>query len=72
MDNVNNNKFLSAIKTLKSPTPEYVFSGSMDNETVFNSVKWKTGEDGSGMAVLSDTPPSGITWTAVKTEMDKL
>ena len=72
MDNGNNNKFLSAIKTLKSPTPEYVFNGSMDNETVFNSVKWKTGEDGNGLAILSDTPPSGITWTAVKTEMDKL
>ena len=68
----NNDKFASAVKTLKSPTPEYVFSGSMDNETVFNSVKWKTGEDDSGMAILSDTPPSEITWTKVKEEMDKL
>ena len=68
----NNDKFASAIKTLKSPTPEYVFSSSMDNETVFNSVKWKTGEDGNGMAILSDTPPSEITWTKVKEEMDKL
>ena len=68
----NNDKFLSAIKTLKSPTPEYVFSGSMDNEKVFNSVKWKTGEDNNGMAILSDTFPSEITWTKVKEEMDKL
>ena len=44
----------------------------MNNETIFNTVKWKTGEDGNGSAVLSDTPPSGITWTKVKAEMDKL
>ena len=58
--------------TLVSPTPEYTYQGNMDNETVFNSVKWKTGEDSNGSAVLSDTPPSGISWSAVKTEMDKL
>jgi len=68
----NDYKFCKAVATLVSPTPEYTYQGNMDNETVFNSVKWKTGEDSNGSAVLSDTPPSGISWSAVKTEMDKL
>jgi len=69
---INDDKFCKAVATLVSPTPEYTYGGSMNNETIFNTVKWKTGEDSNGSAVLSDTPPSGITWTKVKTEMDKL
>ena len=44
----------------------------MDSEEKFNSVKWKTGEASNGEAILNDTPPSGVNWSAVKTEMDKL
>ena len=67
-----NNKFSQALTNLYNPVPEYVFSGTMDSEEKFNTVKWKTGEDSNGSAVLSDTPPSGINWNAVRTEMDNL
>ena len=68
----NDFKFSKALTNLYNPIPEYTYEGHMDSETVFNSTKWKTGEDENGNAIFSDTPPSGITWTAVKAEMDNL
>jgi|TARA_R100001460_G_scaffold28117_1_gene56417 hypothetical protein len=67
-----NIKFSQALTNLYNPVPEYVFSGTMDSEEKFNSVKWKTEEASNGEAILNDTPPSGVNWSAVKTEMDKL
>ena len=42
-------------------------------ETLFNKVRWVTGESSDGTAIETTTNPhSEITWTKVKTEMDKL
>ena len=45
-----------------------------ETEEEFNSnVKWVTGKTKTDTAILSDTNPhSELTWTAIKTEMDKL
>ena len=70
MDNVT--KFVTAVRNLKAGT-EMAFNGEITNESEFNQVKWKTGEDSDGGMISTTTcPHSEITWTKVKTEMDKL
>mgnify|MGYP001162474208 FL=1 len=52
-------------------TYEYYIRGNVTNETEFNNnVKWVTGKDSNGLATFGDKPDA-VTWTKVKTEMDK-
>ena len=70
MDNVT--KFVTAVRKLKADA-EMAFNGEITNESEFNQVKWKTGEDSNGGMISTTTcPHSELTWTAVKAEMDKL
>jgi len=70
MDNVT--KFVTAVRKLKADA-EMAFNGEVTNESEFNQVKWKTGEDSDGGMISTTTcPHSELTWTAVKAEMDKL
>ena len=42
-------------------------------EDLYNKIEWVTGEDSNEIAITTTTNPhSEITWTKVKTEMDKL
>jgi len=68
-----NEKFQSAINTLKSGV-QYSYTGDVPvTEELFNNIKWTTGEDSVGLAIETTTcPHSELTWTAVKAEMDKL
>lgn len=68
-----NEKFQTAINTLKSGV-QYSYTGDVPvTEELFNNIKWTTGEDSIGLAIETTTcPHSEITWTAVKAEMDKL
>tara|TARA_R110002012_G_C11436298_1_gene590029 strand:- start:36 stop:251 length:216 start_codon:yes stop_codon:yes gene_type:complete len=69
----NNEKFQTAINTLKSGV-EYSYTGDVPTtEELFNQIKWKTGEDSAGLAIETTTcPHSEITWSLFKTEYDKL
>ena len=70
MDNIT--KFVTAVRKLKADA-EMAFNGEITNESEFNQVKWKTGEDSNGSMISTTTcPHSEITWTTVKEEMDKL
>ena len=70
MDNIK--KFVTAVRKLKADA-EMAFNGEITNESEFNQVRWKTGEDSNGSMISTTTcPHSEITWTAVKAEMDKL
>ena len=70
MDNIQ--KFVTAVRNLKADT-EMAFNGEITNESEFNQVKWKTGEDSDGGMISTTTcPHSELSWSAVKTEMDKL
>jgi len=66
-------KCTQAIKTLK-PDTQIVIYGHVNNEEDFNNnVKWITGTDESGSAILTNiNPHSEITYAKVKTEMDKI
>ena len=69
----NKNKFAQALHNLK--ITEWKFEGSNPtNETEFLArFKKVTGDDGSGGAVYTDDARKfGVTWTQIKTEMDKL
>ena len=64
--------FIKAIKILKSDC-QLSFLGTSIDETNFNKIKWVIGVEENGMAKTTTTcPHSEITWTKVKTEMDKL
>ena len=70
MDNVT--KFVTAVRKLKADV-EMAFNGDISNESEFNQVKWKTGEDSDGGMISTTTcPHSEITWTKVKAEIDRL
>ena len=70
MDNVT--KFVTAVRNLRADT-EMAFGGEITNESEFNQVKWKTGENSDGSMISTTTcPHSEISWTKVKEEMDKL
>jgi|TARA_X000001382_G_scaffold106517_1_gene81932 hypothetical protein len=68
-----NEKFQSAINTLKSGV-QYSYTGDVPvTEELFNNIKWTTGEDSVGLAIETTTcPHSEITWSLFKTEYDKL
>lgn len=67
-------KFATAINTLKSNVEYVVYTKTPETEEEYNSnVKWVTGKTETNKAILSDScPHSEITWTLLKTEMDKL
>ena len=68
----NTDKFLKAVRTLKS-NAELSLIAPIENENDFKKVLWNTGVDSNGSAIQSTTcPHSEISWTKVKTEMDKL
>jgi hypothetical protein len=69
----NNEKFQTAINTLKSGV-EYSYTGDVPTtEELFNQIKWTTGEDSVGLAIETTTNPhSEITFLLLKAEMDKL
>ena len=70
MDNIK--KFITATRILKSDV-EMVFNSEINTEEDFNKVQWVIGKDDSETAITTTTcPHSEITWTKVKTEMDKL
>ena len=51
---------------------QYAIYGEVTNEEEYNSnVKWVVADD-NGQAVFGTKPDDMPTWTAVKTEMDKL
>ena len=65
-------KCADAIRILKT-SAEFRFTGLIDSEDDFNKIEWVTGADENGDAITTTTNPhSELTWTAVKTEMDKL
>ena len=68
-----NEKFQSAINTLKSGV-QYSYTGNVPvTEELFNNIKWTTGADSVGLAIETTTcPHSEIDWTKFKTEYDKL
>mgnify|MGYP003108754911 FL=1 len=66
------NKFLSALKIVRPNTP-MSFVGEIETEEDFKKVNWETGIDENGFSITTNTcPHSEITWTKIKTEMDKL
>ncbi len=69
-------KFRKAVVTLKSSATFILDYGNDDTamtETLFNKVRWVTGESSDGTAITTKTNPySELSWSAVKTEMDKL
>jgi len=68
-------KFTQAVKILKNNAPftlRYNDETEM-SETLFDNIEWVTGEDSNKIAITTTTNPhTEITWTKVKTEMDKL
>ena len=73
MSDKDTDKFTQALQNLK--ITEWKFEGSdPTNETEFKArFKKITGDDGSGGAVYTnDASKFGVTWTQIKTEMDKL
>ena len=65
-------KLFIAIENLRNNT-ELTFRGLIVNENTFNSIEWNTGVNDNDEAITTTTNPhSELTWTAVKTEMDKL
>jgi len=68
----NHNKFYKALFILK-PNVEATVSEDINTEEDFNKVLWKTGENETGEAITTTTNPyAELSWSAVKTEMDKL
>ena len=59
-------KLFNAIETLKPNTP-LVLRGNVVSEETFNTIEWEV--DGN---FTTTNPHSELTWTKVKTEMDKL
>lgn len=66
------NKFWTAIKVLKSDV-ECTVNGKIETEDDYNNnILWNTGTDGENAICNTSCPHSEITWTKLKTEMDKL
>jgi hypothetical protein len=64
-------KFYIAVKTLKSDV-NFSYAGlPIETEEQFNNVQWITNGNSEAEAIVGDRPTE-ITWTKVKTEMDKL
>lgn len=66
-------KMVVAIQTLKTDCQFSFIGDDFSTEEHFNNIKWVTGEDENGTAITVDVcPHPEITWTKVKTEIDKL
>ena len=68
-------KFRKAVVTLKSSATFILDYGNDTTmtETLFNKVRWVTGESSDGTAIETTTNPhSEITWSLFKAEYDKL
>ena len=66
-------KFWTAVRILKSNVECNVKDNILTEDDFNNNIEWVTGVTGSGSAITTKTNPhSEITWTALKTEMDKL
>jgi hypothetical protein len=67
-----NEKMMKAIQILK-PNVECTIFSNEETEENFNKIKWTTGVDSNGLAITTTTNPhSELSYSAVKTEMDKL
>ena len=66
--------FQTAITNLKPNTKYVIVDKAPETEEEFNSnIEWVTGVTENNTAILSKTNPhSELSWSAVKTEMDKL
>ena len=68
----NSTKVCIAIQTIKADA-QFSFIGDILTEEDFNKINWKTGVDSEGASIMTTTNPhSELSWSAVKTEMDKL
>ena len=67
----NHDKFIKALFTLKSGV-ECIINKDVLTEDDFNNIDWVTGVNGETAITTKTNPHSEITWTKVKTEMDKL
>ena len=68
----NSTRVCIAIHIIKADA-QFSFTGDILTEEDFNKINWKTGVDSEGASIMTTTNPhSELTWTAVKTEMDKL
>jgi|TARA_B100000287_G_C20483694_1_gene722167 hypothetical protein len=66
-------KFWTALNTLKSGVQCTVYGDILSESDYNNNIHWNTGVDENGLAITTTTNPhSEITWTKLKTEMDKL
>ena len=69
-------KFRKAVVILKSSATfilDYDNDDTAMTETLFNKVRWVTGESSDGTAIETTTNPhSEITWSLFKAEYDKL
>ena len=55
------------------PSAQFIIKGNIDSESDFNKIEWVTGVDENGDAITTTTNPhTELSYTAVKTEMDKL
>ena len=65
-------KFWKAIMIIK-PKVELTVNGDVTSQEDFdNNIMWNIGVDGNTAIQSTSNPHSELTWTAVKTEMDKL
>tara|TARA_R100001015_G_C4530621_1_gene97145 strand:- start:53 stop:262 length:210 start_codon:yes stop_codon:yes gene_type:complete len=64
-------KFGKVVQTLK-PNVEFAAYDKVETEEDFNKVKWITGEENKIAITTTTCPHSELSWSAVKTEMDKL
>jgi len=65
-------KFFKAVRNIR-PETELSFVGEIETEEDFKKINWSIGVDENGFSITTTTNPhSELTWTAVKTEMDKL
>jgi len=65
-------KFLTAVRNIR-PETYMSFVEEIETEEDFKKVNWSTGIDKNGFSITTNTcPHAELSWTAVKTEMDKL
>ena len=66
-------KFWTALRILKADAICNVKDDILTEDDFNNNIEWVTGATENGSAITTTTcPHSEITWTALKTEMDKL
>ena len=71
MENIE--KFWTALRILKADAVCNVKDDILTEEDFNNNIEWITGTKENGSAIITNTcPHSDITYTKLKTEMDKL